>query len=85
MVVETRDIEAPVPALRAVHVPPDRFAVVNDDVSGSMRDKDSLELIPRITVACPVPDPYDHAPYIANPLARLLLIVPADGTPLKYV
>lgn len=82
MLAAIRLMFAPVPALLAVQVLPDRFAVVKDEVSGSIRDNASLELIPRRTVACPVPDPYDQHPYKAKPLERLLLIVPADGTPL---
>ncbi len=53
MVVASRPMFAPVPALRALQVPPDLFAVVKDEVRGSMRERASFELIPRITVACP--------------------------------
>lgn len=53
MVVATRLMFAPVPALRALQVPPDLFAVVKVEVRGSMRERASFELIPRITVACP--------------------------------
>lgn len=53
MVVASRLMFAPVPVLRALQVPPDLFAVVKDEAKGSMRERASFELIPRITVACP--------------------------------
>lgn len=53
MVVASRLMFAPVPALRALQVPTDLFAVVKDKVRGSIRERASFELIPRITVACP--------------------------------
>lgn len=53
MVVTSRLMFAPVSALRALQVPTDLFAVVKDEVRGSMRERASFELIPRITVACP--------------------------------